>query len=270
MVFSKDVFFSKPSGRYASFFLSHTFSLFLLFLYALELLFNRTLMRVLIFIPPSGVRGALEFLTSYLGLLALNATLVLSLAGMFLGLGVGVGVIFLGGLVADFAGLFKVKYLLIPLALAVTYMDRRLLWPSFIVSLMVLSSSFTYLYLGWLVTILWALYPLPQIIRRGVTVDKWTYLAVALATMLAAGLLTNPYHVGQVFILAMDIVSPWVLPVALLAYGLAPRSRFATTLLLTGPGLQLSNQVLMLALFMIEEANIYPSTTNGKKRGVHG
>ncbi len=246
--------FSRPSDRYADFFLSRPFHLFLLLLYAVELLFNRTLMRVLIFIPPSGIRSALEFLTSYMGLLALNATIVLPLVGMFLGLGLGVGIIFLGGLVADIAGLFKVKYLLLPLALVVTYMDRRLLWPSLIVALMVLSSSFTHLYLGWLVTILWALYPFPQIVRRGVAVDRWTYLAVALASLLTVGLLANPYHVGQVFILAMGIVSPWMLPIALIAYGLAPRSRFATTLLLTGPGLQLSNQVLMLALFMMEEA----------------
>ena len=254
MVFPREMFFSRPSGRYAYFFHSRTFYQLLLLLYAIELLFNRTLMRVLIFIPPSGVRSALELLTSYLGLLALNATLILPLVSMFIGLGVGVGIIFLGGLLADFIGLFKVKYLLIPLALAVTYMDRRLLWPSLIVSLMVLSSSFTHLYLGWLVTILWALYPLPQIVRRRVAVDRWTYLAVALASLLTVGLLANPYHVGQVFILAMGIVSPWMLPVALVIYGLAPRSRFATTLLLTGPGLQLSNQVLMLALFVMEEA----------------
>ncbi len=268
MVSCKEKFFSKPSGRYASFLFSRPFSLSLLFLYSLELLFNRTLMRTLIFIPPSSVRSALEFLTSHLGLLALNATLVLPLAGMFMGLGVLVGIVFLAGLVADFAGVFKIKYLLLLLTFVLTYMDRRMLWPSLLVALMVLSSSFTHLYLGWFVTILWALYPLPYIIREGVTVDRWTYLAVALASTLSVGLLANPYHVGQIFILAMGIVNPWMLPVALVTYGLSPRSKLASTLLLTGPGLQLSNQVLMLALFMMEEAN--KGLDGDKHRGVRG
>ena len=205
-------------------------------------------MRTLVFIPPSPVRSAMEALTSYLGLFALNATLILPFFGMLVSF-TGLGLVFLAAAVADYVGLFKLKFLLLILAIMLTYYRRDMLPASIMLSLMVLSSTFTHLYLGWLTSLLWTLLPLALIARKGIVIDKWSYLAAGLSALLFVGTSFSPYHMAQVFILAMGIVSPWLLPLGVLLYGIAPRNRLFTALLLTGPTLQISNQVLLLSYY---------------------
>lgn len=248
-LFLKKVFFTPLARGLSSPFAGLLYQRVVLFLYFLELLFNRTLMRTLVFIPPSPVRSIMEALTSYLGLFALNATVVLPLAGLLVTY-TGLGIVFLLFVGLDLLGFFKVKYLLIPLAAAMTYYSPRWLPASLLVVVIVLASTFTHLYLGWIATLVWALYPIALMVRDGLRIDRWSYVAVGIAALLFVGTYYSPYHVAQVFILAMGVVNPWLLPVAVVTYGLAPRNPLNTILLLTGPTVQLSGQVFLIAYYM--------------------
>lgn len=61
---------------------------------------------------------------------------------------------------------------------------------------------------------------------------------------------------GQILIFGMGLVSPWLLPIGIVLYSLAEPSWGRYGLLLTGPRLQLSNQIITLAgLYFWEVGN---------------
>ncbi|MCE4601935.1 MAG: hypothetical protein F7B18_01995, partial [Desulfurococcales archaeon] len=93
--------------------------------------------------------------------------------------------------------------------------------------------------------LLWLLAPIPVIIMEGARL-RGLRIGLPLALLLLYGIYRNPYITGQVFIFAMNLVSPWLLPLAIVLYSLSP-SPARISLLLTGPLLQLSNQVLVIA-----------------------
>ncbi len=225
-------------------------SSFTLILYTLELIINRTLYRVLVFMPPfisARISGAVDLL----GRAFIDGTLVSSIA-MLLASGVWwyTGTV-LGLAVLDYAGVGPVKLyyaLLLPAALAV-YVDRRRALEALLLALMVLYPLTGEALLFYAASIAWLLAPLPFISSR----NKWTLkYTVPLALLLLYALFKNPYIMSQVFIFSMNLATPWLLPLAVVLYPLA-YSTGRLTLLLTGPIPQLSNQILVIAAGYIHD-----------------
>ncbi len=217
----------------------------LLILYVIELLLNRILIRTLIFMPNNQVTNALAALTSYGGRFALNATMLISiliLAVYYRRVLYALPVIIL--LLLDFTGIVKAYWGLVLVAAVLAWNDFKRGIEALLIAFLVASSISTNQAIVYGAQILWLLAPIPYISRSRVKALSWS-LPLSMLILLAT--LKSPYIMGQILILGMGIVSPWLLPPAIVLYSLSEPSWGRMSLLLTGPRLQLSNQVASIA-----------------------
>ena len=238
----------------------------LLLFYAAELILNRTIFRLIVFIPPGPAQQAVGEAVSTLGLAALNAVWIASFIVLASALAVEADrvlrVFYASALllaVANIAGLVGLHWLLIALAPLIARWDPRRGFESIFMLLMVLSVVAPSTETALAANLAWLALPLAHIaMARRVNLRRLAaslpFAAVALA--FAA---RDPYIASQVLVFAMGLLSPWYLPIAIPLYA-ATGSRGMMGLLLTGPGLQLSIQPLAITA-------LYASEITGGSRG---
>lgn len=225
-------------------------------LYVLELILNRVLIRTLIFIPYGPVLAVVAAATNYGGLFALNSTLILSvlvLAVRLLEFGlVGLLSALLLAIIAlaDYLGVVKLYWVLLGLALALIALDRRRILESLALIALLASSLTPSAPAHYASQILWLAAPLPHLSRRRFKALTWSAPLAALSTVF---ILISPYYMGQILIFGMGLISPWLLPIGIILYSLAERFWGLYALLLTGPRLQLSSQVFVLAALYLSD-----------------
>lgn len=217
------------------------FSTLTLIIYSLELVLNRTLYRVLVFMPPQ-VSSRMSLIVSTWGSVFLAASTLFPIAT------VTIANYTLGGLltlawILDYIGVFKIGALLGALAIYIVYrLEAKRILEAILLAVMSINIFISHPMLVYAANILWLLTPLPYMSKSNLGNLKYS-LPIALLALYAV--YHAPYITGQVLIFAMNLVSPWLLPPALILYSLAP-SPGRIALLLTGPLLQLSNQVLVI------------------------
>jgi len=216
----------------------------LLVFYILELLFNRLLFRVLIFIPPGRVLDVLSFLTSQLGLFSLNATVVLPALILLLHARTPLSLAVLALALLDAVGVASVSWALIGVSLLPLYLSRKRLLEALLLVFLALTSLSPSPEVVVASNILWLVAPIPLVLgarplRALALASPFILLSLALA-------LRSYYITGQVLSLGMGIVDPYLLPLAIALYSMSGRPG-PLSLLITGPTIQLSNQVLALA-----------------------
>ncbi len=231
----------------------------LLIVYMIELILNRILIRILIFIPHSKMLDILAVATTYGGRFALNATTLLGFVIIALQAtkkkslsSLAFATIFVILLVTDYFNIVKLYWLLPVLALLLALKDRRRAIESFAVIFLAATSISTSPIIHYISQALWVAAPLPFITRKRVHALKWS-LPLAVLTLIPT--IANPYIMGQILIFGMGLVSPWLLPVGIILYSIAEPSWGRYGLLLTGPRLQLSNQIISLAGLYLAEIN---------------
>ena len=212
--------------------------------YALELIVNRTLYRVLVFMPPS-ISRPMALVVDSLGRVFIVLTIILPLALLAMASPVYYTLLYLAALILDYGGVVKLSLALLATALVLVYRDRSRVLEALLLVLMAIHPYIDAPALVYAANLLWLVVPIPAIILRGARL-RWLGVSLPLALVLLYGIYRNPYITGQVFIFAMNLVSPWLLPPAIVLYSLSP-SPARISLLLTGPLLQLSNQVLVIA-----------------------
>ncbi|MEB3779635.1 MAG: hypothetical protein GSR85_05315 [Desulfurococcales archaeon] len=233
----------------------------LLWIYLLELLLNRLLFRILIFIPQNQIVDIMATLTTYGGRFALNLTVLMGLlvvAVTYNRIFYSIPILVLVAL--DSVGLVKLYWGLLLVALLVAIIDRRRIIEALFIASLVLASITPHPYIQYLSNALWILAPLPYITKNRLYALKWS-LPISLLLLIA--IVGNAYIMGQIFILGMGIITPWLLPPAIVLYSLSKPSMGRYSLLLTGPRLQLSNQVIVIAaLYIADIIAIKASSTN--------
>ncbi len=225
-------------------------SSFTLILYAFELIVNRTIYRVLVFMPPfisARISGAVDILgRAFIDGTLVSSIVLLALSGVWWYTGPVLGLA-----VLDYAGIgpFKLYYALLLAAGLVLYIDRRRVLEAAMLTAMALYPLTGWAWLFYAASIIWLLAPVPFISRSNTWTLKYT---IPLAILLLYASYRNPYIMSQVFVFSMNLATPWLLPLAIVLYPLA----FSTgrmALLLTGPIPQLSNQILVIAASYIHE-----------------
>lgn len=230
----------------------------LLILYTTELMLNRILIRILIFIPHNKVLDVLAVATTYGGRFALNATALLGAVIIALqavrrrGPSLALAILFAVLLLTDYIDLVKLYWLLPAFAALLVFKDRRRLIESLALVFLAATSMTPSPAIHYISQALWIAAPLPFITRRRMHALKWS-LPLAILTLIPT--IANPYIMGQIMIFGMGLVSPWLLPVGIILYSLAEPSWGRYGLLLTGPRLQLSNQIISLASLYLAEIN---------------
>ena len=235
--------------------------LIIIMLYMLELILNRVIFRVIVFIPPGPVQEAFGRVIAVLGLAFLNAS---ALAGIIALLTLIVleerrllkaaYATTLALLALNLAGLTGMHWALIIFApLLATVRPERSLEALFLLlaTLATLKPSATLhlvLNLAWL-----ALPALYIIVINGFRIER-AWIKRSLPAFIVALLFAarDPYIASQVLVFAMGLLNPWYLPPAILLYS-ATGSWGLIGILLTGPQIQLSFQPLILiALYGLE------------------
>jgi hypothetical protein len=224
-----------------------------LLFYVLELVLNRLLFRVLIFMPPGPVLDALNLLTSEVGVFALNATVVLPVVVLALHARTPIALIVLALSLLDAAGVASVSWSLFLLALVPLYLSPRRVPEALLLVFLALTSLTPSPEVVVAANLLWVLAPLPVVVRQW----SWRRLAMAAPFMLASlAMAARSYYItGQILSLGMGIVDPLLLPLAIALYSTTGKPSHLP-LLLTGPTMQLSNQALVLAASYIVEQRL--------------
>ncbi len=228
----------------------------LLATYVVELLFNRILIRIWIFIPSSSVTRLLAEIVSKTGLFALNLSVVLGL--VILGLIAAIrrdivaAIIAMATLVlsiADYLGVIRLSWALFLVAGLILVRDKRRVAEATALAVLALTSFTSSLLVAYLSQILWLLAPIPLVTRKRVKGLRWS---IPISVLVAGLILLNTYAASQILTFGMGILNPWFLVAGLIAYSLAGRPGLYG-LFLTGPRLQLSNQIITLvALYLVE------------------
>ncbi len=217
----------------------------LLWVYILELLLNRILFRILIFIPQNRIVDIMASLTTYGGRFALNLTVLLGVFILALAYRrVIYSIPVLALIILDSAGLIKLYWGLLIVAIIIVLTGKSRILEALFLASLVAASITTNPYVQYTSNVLWLLAPLPFIDKSRIKALKWS---LPLSLLLLAAVVANPYIMGQILILGMGLLSPWLLPPAVILYSLSKPSMGRYSLLLTGPRLQLSNQVIAMA-----------------------
>ena len=240
---------AKPVGVVDERQLSFLWKLLLLF-YVLELIFNRLLFRVLIFIPPGPILDLLNNLTSNVGLFSLNAVTALSVLILLVHFKTPAALIPLATLLLDAAGLAKTAWALLVVALIPLYLAIKRLPETLLLAFLALTSLTQSPYVVVPATILWLAAPIPLLGRGSPRnlLRSIPFIAISLAMVYK-----NYYITGQILSLGMGLMDPLVLPAAIALYSWVGRPGLLS-LLITGPSLQLSSQVVAIAAaYMVEQ-----------------
>lgn len=218
---------------------------FFLLLLFLDLLLNRTLNRLWIFIPQNPFTHALFLGIQWAGYVSMLALYVYSflLIGSWGKRGVPLGVLALVltalDLSKDYLG-FGVKALfLLPLIFSVFFKHRVAIAYSLYYlaeGIIKLTKPLYLAQLEWA----WALLPL---------VGGWRFrkIAVILAALLLVLIAASPYYTGMIFVFGMGLSQVFLLPAALFL-SLSSKSKYPLYSLLVGPSVQLSVHYITLAV----------------------
>ena len=236
---------------------------FLLIFYILELIFNRTLMRVLIFIPPGKIQVLLSVFTSVGGLVFLNITVVFSIILLLLlayqkKLFPSI-IIFI--YILDMLDILKIRWVAGLLALYLIAKNPKKVLESIILLSILYNTLYPSTLSAYITLLIWTFLPLAYTNRKNF---KKTLVIAPLAILLLFAVYKNPYITGQVFMLSMGINNPWFLPIAIITYSLS-YSPSRLTLFLTGLQLQLSNQILVISSVYLTELYLKKENPNGLK-----
>ncbi len=219
--------------------------------FLVELVFNRVLFRVLVFIPPGRFQDLFGDFVTVTGVTAMNLLTLASAVTLAALVVAGarlryVPAIILAYTVLDYLGVAELYWTLPLLAAYVVALRPSRVAEAAALALLAAASWRTSTFAAWLANAAWLLAPIALLARARRV--EWSRVKKALPWAAAALLMTagNPYIAGQVFIFALNLISPWLLPPAIILYSAAGSSA-ATGLLLNGPGVQLSSQVLALA-----------------------
>ena len=233
-------------------------SVALLVTYIVELLFNRILIRIWIFIPSSSTTRLLAEIVSKTGLFALNLSIVLGL--IILGLiaairkDVAAAIIAIATLIlsiTDYLGVIRLSWALFPVAGLIIVRDKRRILESIALAILALTSFTSGLLVAYLSQMLWLLAPIPLIARKGLKGLRWS---IPVSVLVAGLIFLNAYAVSQILTFGMGILNPWFLVAGFIVYSLAGRLGLYG-LFLTGPRLQLSNQIITLVSLYLVEMN---------------
>ncbi|MCE4613617.1 MAG: hypothetical protein F7C07_07300 [Desulfurococcales archaeon] len=225
----------------------------LLAFYILELILNRLLFRVLIFIPPGPLLDLLNVLTSEVGLFSLNAVTILSAIILLLHFRAPAALIPLVMLFLDIVGLAKASWALLAVALVPLYLSARRFLESLLMVFLALTSLTQSPGVVVAATILWLIAPIPLLGKV-----SWRNLLVAAPFILVSLAMAyrNYYIAGQILSLGMGLMDPLLLPLAIVLYSLAGFPG-PLALLITGPSIQLSSQVTVIAAaYMVEQRRV--------------
>lgn len=241
------MFFSKNKNI----FLFKILLFFLLAFYILELIFNRTLMRVLIFIPPGKIQELLSVFTSVGGLIFLNITVVFSIMLLLLLVFQKklVPILIIISYVLDLLGIVKIKWIIPILALYFVAKNPKRILESIILLLVLYNTIYPSAIVAYVTLLVWTFLPLAYTNKKNI---KKTIMIIPIAILLLFAIYKNPYITGQVFMLSMGVNNPWFLPIAIIIYSIS-YSPSRITLFLTGLQFQLSNQVLVISSAYLTE-----------------
>jgi len=232
--------------------------------YLVELIADRIIYRVVIFIPPGPVQDALGSVVAFLGTASINMLTLASLATLAaLTLVMGrwgyVPAMIAAAYLLDLAGVVKAVWGLPLLAAYLLVVSPWRVTESLALAAITANSLVISPTVAWLANLLWLLAPLGPLAAR--LKGSWharpgrkLLAAAAVFTLLSLAMVArDPYIAGQILVFAMGLLTPWLLPPAIPLYA-ATGSPGSLGLLMTGPSLQLSMQILVLASLYLGEA----------------
>lgn len=231
--------------------------------YLVELITDRILFRIIIFIPPGPVQDAFGSAVALIGTASIDLLTLASLATLLaLALLMGrwgyVPLMMILAYLLDYAGMVKAVWGLPLLAAYLLVVSPWRATESLALLAMTLNSVIISPAVAWLSNLLWLLAPLGPLAARlkgSLKARPGRRLLAAAALFTVASLLMvvrDAYIAGQVLVFAMGLLSPWLLPLAIPLYA-ATGSLGSLGLLMTGPNVQLSMQVLVLASLYLGE-----------------
>ncbi len=233
-------------------------------LYLVELITNRIIFRVVIFIPPGPVQDAFGSIIAFIGTVSINLLTLASLAMLvaaipLMGRWAYIPALIILAYFLDLAGLVKAAWILPLLAAYLLLVSPWRITESLALTAMTVNSFVVSPALAWLANLLWLAAPLGPLAARlkgslPARPGKKLWITAVVFTALSLLMVVhNSYIAGQILVFAMGLLSPWLLPPAIPLYA-ATGSLGSLGLLMTGPGLQLSMQILVLASLYIGEA----------------
>jgi len=237
---------------------ARTISIALLATYVIELLFNRIFIRIWIFIPSSSTTRLLAEMVSKIGLFALNLSVILGL--IVLGLIVAIrkdaaaaitAIATLILSITDYLGVLRLSWALFLVAGLIFVRDKRRVTEALALATLALTSFTSNLLVAYLSQVFWLLAPIPLITRKGIKGLRWS---IPISALIAGLVFLNAYAVSQILTFGMGMLNPWFLIAGLIVYSLAGRLGLYG-LFLTGPRLQLSNQIITLVSLYLVEIN---------------
>ncbi|BAN90290.1 hypothetical protein [Aeropyrum camini] len=234
----------------------------LLGVYLAELIFNRVLFRVIIFIPYGEAQDVVGSLITASGVTAVNLSVLASLATLlslplYMDRFRYVPLVIAAFYFFDYLGIARLYWTLPLLSAYILAVDPRRVAEALFLGGLALNSMIVSPELDTALNIAWLVLPLTYLaaVRRLHTPKGKTLILVSAATLLslllAAG---NTYITGQILVFAMKLLSPWLLPPAIILYSLTG-SPGLLGVLMTGPGVQISSQVLVVSSLYLLELN---------------
>ncbi len=221
-----------------------------LYVYVVELILNRLLIRTLIFIPPGPIQALLAGFTSVVGLLSINYIIIASiflLAFRYRSI-ISIPIIILALIDIVLKTPIAIYGVLVIGALLLIYDRARIIESLFLIFAALTQIIYTP---GILVAthILWLLAPILFIRRENIGNLKWS---IPISLIALVFIYRDPYIASQIFNLGMGLLNPWFIPIGIILYSLAS-SRSLYMVFLTGPQIQLLNQVLAISSIYIND-----------------
>ncbi len=221
-----------------------------LYVYVVELILNRLLIRTLIFIPPGPIQALLAGFTSVVGLLSINYIIIASiflLTFRYRSI-ISIPIIILALIDIVLKTPIAIYSVLVIGVLLLIYDRARIIESLFLIFAALTQIIYTP---GILVAthILWLLAPILFIRRENIGNLKWS-IPISLIALIF--IYRDPYIASQIFNLGMGLLNPWFIPIGIILYSLAS-SRSLYMVFLTGPQIQLLNQVLAISSIYIND-----------------
>lgn len=225
--------------------------------YIAELLLNRIMFRILIFIPYGEAQDALGSVVTALGVTSMNFTVIASiitLAALTLRLErfkyipavIAVFALF------DYIGWAKLYWTLPLVSAYIIAVDPRRALEAAFLALLTLESMIVDPVVARVANAAWIILPVAVIAQKRGFAKKWVLSSIPFAALSLLFVAGNTYIAGQVLIFALGLLNPWLLPPSIILYT-ATGSPGLLSLLLTGPSLQISSQVLVISSIYILE-----------------
>ncbi|WP_148679037.1 hypothetical protein [Aeropyrum pernix] len=230
--------------------------------YLAELIFNRILFRVIIFIPYGEAQDIVGSLITVAGVTAVNLSVLASLATLlalplYMERFRYVPLVIASFYIFDYLGVARLYWTLPLLAAYILAVDPKRIVESLFLTALALDSMLVDPRLDTVLNLLWLVLPLAYIaVTRSVSIPRGKSLAIVSAAVLVSLLLIagNTYIMGQILVFAMELLSPWLLPPAIILYSLTG-SLGLLGVLMTGPGIQISSQILAVSSLYLLELN---------------